>query len=110
MAKSKKLTAAPAAPASKAKDQTPKAVEMARRMSRDFQTWATGRRGGTASPSIPAGARAGKTPRAVSDAFGYIAAQNMSASASMRQGMRIGPFVTRTGSFGWSVAGEDDGY
>lgn len=110
--KKKGLTTAPAAPASKARTQTPKAVAMARAMSRDFQTWMAGRAAGTASPRVPAGVRskASKTPRAMSDAFGYINAQNMSARASYSGGMRVGPFVTRSGAFGWSSGGADDGY
>jgi len=108
----KQLASAPAAPASKATTQTPKAVAMARAMSKDFQAWVGGRAKGTASPRVPAGARskASKTPRAMSDAFGYINAQNMAAKASYSGGLRVGPFVTNTGAFGWSAGGTDDGY
>ena len=97
------------------KRQTPKMVEAARRASLQFQQFVAGR-AKEKSPQavrIPRGqqSRASKTPRAMQSTFAYINAQNMAARASTQAG-RAGPFVTRTGAFGWmgGGGGSDDGY
>ncbi len=96
------------------KRQTPKMVEAARRASLQFQQFVAGRAKAKSplAARIPRGQQspASKTPRAMQSTFAYINAQNMAARASTQAG-RAGPFVTRTGAFGWmGGGGSDDGY
>ena len=96
------------------KRQTPKMVEAARRASLQFQQFVAGRAKAKSplAARIPRGQQSpiSKTPRAMQTTFAYINAQNMAARASTQAG-RAGPFVTRTGAFGWTGGGgSDDGY